>query len=723
MGREGGARGVIDVRRQGEIQRVERSLRDTIRRQSRTMFLLAEASADRRRRRPSASPGHVRRQVAQQAAEHGRSAPARSVFTSRWPDRARAAGRSAPARASRRRRGTGRAAAASAAATPCGDVLRRRHQQPHQPPERRVAEPLAALELAVQELLHGVAGGERAPTRPSGSQAWTITAPAIARPPRAARELRQQRERPLLGAEVGQGQPRLGVDHRGQLARRERRGPWRRSACRPARPGRPRGSGRASPPARPPRRDVGVQPQHLEAREPLDQIGLDALRARADPRQVDRSAVPGRPPAHARAVRSGGRRSAAAPVERERDVAARAAPRSRARPAVQRRRVAAPVLAAGSRGRRSSSSPPARRAAAARTDTRRRGAGRPPRPGGSRPPMRAGSSSRRRTPATPPAAASRCRIASRSRPRCARAWRPPRGRRSAGRTRACTTRRAPRRSRSGPGRAPAANTAERAPTTTRASPAAMRACSAPLRAGVSALCSTATVSPNRATNRPAVCGVSAISGTSTTAPLPCASARSITAQVDLGLARAGDAVQQHLALAARPPPPAQPATAARCASVSRRTTATSGSGKSSRAFSARFGGRGGMTSASARASVDPYSSAIHTASSSSAGGTRPITSSIGFSSSSSPSATSDHHAVDLARAERHQHARAGLQLDALGYAVVERPVDRPGGDQRLNARDQARTGSGSPSPHASRRGPTRSVRSHVKPPSSRPKWP
>ena len=76
----------------------------------------------------------------------------------------------------------------------------------------------------------------------------------------------------------------------------------------------------------------------------------------------------------------------------------------------------------------------------------------------------------------------------------------------------------------------AANTAERAPTTTRASPAAIRACSAPLRAGVSALCSTATVSPNRATNRPAVCGVSAISGTSTTAPLPCSSARSITAR-------------------------------------------------------------------------------------------------------------------------------------------------------------------------------------------------
>ena len=78
-----------------------------------------------------------------------------------------------------------------------------------------------------------------------------------------------------------------------------------------------------------------------------------------------------------------------------------------------------------------------------------------------------------------------------------------------------------------PRRGIAANTAERAPTTTRASPSAMRRCSAPRRAGVSALCSTATVSPKRAWKRAAVCGVSAISGTSTIAPRPSASSRSI----------------------------------------------------------------------------------------------------------------------------------------------------------------------------------------------------
>ena len=63
----------------------------------------------------------------------------------------------------------------------------------------------------------------------------------------------------------------------------------------------------------------------------------------------------------------------------------------------------------------------------------------------------------------------------------------------------------------------------------------------------SAECSSATVSPKRAWKRATVCGVSAISGTSTITPRPRGERVGARAQVDLGLARAGDAVQQVLA--------------------------------------------------------------------------------------------------------------------------------------------------------------------------------
>ena len=83
-----------------------------------------------------------------------------------------------------------------------------------------------------------------------------------------------------------------------------------------------------------------------------------------------------------------------------------------------------------------------------------------------------------------------------------------------------------RRPRSAPRRAAAA-------TTRRAAPAR-----------VSPQCRTATWSPKRARNRAASCGVSAISGTSTSAVLPDGARLGDHAQVDLGLAAAGDAVQQ-----------------------------------------------------------------------------------------------------------------------------------------------------------------------------------
>ena len=63
--------------------------------------------------------------------------------------------------------------------------------------------------------------------------------------------------------------------------------------------------------------------------------------------------------------------------------------------------------------------------------------------------------------------------------------------------------------------------------------------------------------------RPAVCGVSAISGTSTIAERPRSSAAATDAQVDLGLAAAGDAVQQQRR--ARAAASSRSATAARAA--------------------------------------------------------------------------------------------------------------------------------------------------------------
>ena len=82
-----------------------------------------------------------------------------------------------------------------------------------------------------------------------------------------------------------------------------------------------------------------------------------------------------------------------------------------------------------------------------------------------------------------------------------------------------------------------------------------------------------------------------------------------------------------------------------------------------------------------------------------------------------------HDTVHLAGSERHPHQGAAHHVggEVLRHRVVERPVDRPGRDQRLDAGDQ--TGAGSSSPQASRRAATRSARSQVKAGSSRPKCP
>ena len=149
-------------------------------------------------------------------------------------------------------------------------------------------------------------------------------------------------------------------------------------------------------------------------------------------------------------------------------------------------------------------------------------------------------------PASSRAAAWRCRREARLRLRPPAAGR-PRGRRSADRPPACRRRRAPRRSPPGPGRAPG----RRPPSAARRRSAPRRPAGAPTRRGArprpAREWSSATRSPKRDANRDIACGVSPISGTSTIAPLSRSKRRLGGRQVDLGLARARDPVQEVLA--------------------------------------------------------------------------------------------------------------------------------------------------------------------------------
>ena len=84
-------------------------------------------------------------------------------------------------------------------------------------------------------------------------------------------------------------------------------------------------------------------------------------------------------------------------------------------------------------------------------------------------------------------------------------------------------------------------------------------------------CSTATVSPKRSLKRETICGVSAISGTITIAPAAPLQRLRGGAQVDLGLARGGHAVQQPLLEAPLgESPPAAARAPARCSPLSSR---------------------------------------------------------------------------------------------------------------------------------------------------------
>ncbi len=164
----------------------------------------------------------------------------------------------------------------------------------------------------------------------------------IAAPPAAAGELREQAERALLAAEVGPGEALVGVDRGRQAeiaevvalgdhlrADEHGRGLAREALERRVEAAAPLGG-------------VGVEPEHRDVRQQLAHGLADALGARAEPCQLDRSAVRA---LRGRALRVAAVVAAQAParVQREAHVAALAAEPLAAAAAVQRGRLSTPV--------------------------------------------------------------------------------------------------------------------------------------------------------------------------------------------------------------------------------------------------------------------------------------------------------------------------------------------------------------------------------------------
>ena len=134
-------------------------------------------------------------------------------------------------------------------------------------------------------------------------------APAAGAAPGAARELGDQREGPLLRAEVGEAQRRRRRRARRPRSRRGSRGPWRPSGYRGARRARRGLEGAQHLPMRslprPRRSPGGISGSSVAQR--LGQLGLQALGARAVARDRHRAA------ASQRAGRGGGGRSGGRP--------------------------------------------------------------------------------------------------------------------------------------------------------------------------------------------------------------------------------------------------------------------------------------------------------------------------------------------------------------------------------------------------------------------------
>jgi hypothetical protein len=155
-------------------------------------------------------------------------------------------------------------------------------------PEGWIAEQAAALQLSLEELLHPVAGGKR--DRPgirlvrlNEDAAWSVA-------PTATRQLRHELEGAFLRPEVGQRHARVRVDDSRQgdpcevvtfrdHLRAEEDGSL--------------GGGEAVQPVGKlfgPRHSVGVEPEELQLREALRQLGLEALAAGPEAGELRRPA-------------------------------------------------------------------------------------------------------------------------------------------------------------------------------------------------------------------------------------------------------------------------------------------------------------------------------------------------------------------------------------------------------------------------------------------------
>ena len=339
----------------------------------------------------------------------------------------RAAAAAAPGRAARRpdaRRAAPRAPAHDRSEVGPGD------DDPHQVPERRVAELAPPLELPGQEPRRRRGARRGRSARASGWNVCTITRPRriAAAPPR---ELGDQLERPLLGAEVRHREPGVRVDRRRRARRPAKWWPFA-TICVPSRTTRSAAAKRCS---------AAVSSSGFVDRVGVeaDQLELRKLRARARARASASRRRAGR----ARASRTPGTglgrgsRVAAVMAAQPRRRAGRARRRSSGSGSSRRRRGSgAPARCragsgAGSPCRRARRSRRARRAAAPRAGSPPRGAGRRRAPGGRSPASRpAELEPLERSPSSPAAASPSRRR--RPRPRAPPASRRPCARRSAG---------------------------------------------------------------------------------------------------------------------------------------------------------------------------------------------------------------------------------------------------------------------------------------------------
>ena len=199
------------------------------------------------------------------------------------------------------------ASAISAAAARGAARVLRRADDPDQVGERRVGERAPALELAGARSRRRRGGRRRRSRARPATVVCTSTRPPARPAAGAARELGDQRERPLLGAEVREAQRRVGVDDDAERHVREvvPLGDHLRADEQPGgrggEAGQQRGHGVLGA------RGVGVEPEHRHV-ERFGELGLQPLRARAvagDGRRAARVAALAAP---ARGGRSGGTR-------------------------------------------------------------------------------------------------------------------------------------------------------------------------------------------------------------------------------------------------------------------------------------------------------------------------------------------------------------------------------------------------------------------------------